>query len=77
MLHFHFYLRILTILNTSMLNTSDAFGKLDFFTSLSNKHITTDTMHCIQVTNSGASNLTESPLRSALFTNTVTIETTL
>lgn len=68
---------ILTILKTSRLNTSDGLGKLVFRTSLSSKHITTDTMHWIHVTNSGASNLTVSLLKRALFTNTVTIETIL
>jgi hypothetical protein len=41
------------------------------------KHIAVDTMHWYQVTNRGASRSTSFPLSSALFTKTVTIETTL
>lgn len=54
--------------------TPDGLGKFDRFIKPNAKHITTETMHCTQVTKSGASNLTVSPLKSALFTNTVTIE---
>lgn len=53
------------------------FGRYECFTRPKSKHITTDTIHCIHVTNNGASSFTVSPLRSALFTNTVTIDTIL
>lgn len=53
------------------------FGRYERFTRPKSKHITTDIIHCIHVTNKGASNFTVSPLKSALFTNTVTIETIL
>lgn len=53
------------------------FGRYERFTSPKSKHIITDIIHCIHVTNNGASNFTVSPLKSALFTNTVTIDTIL
>jgi len=41
---------------------------------LSEKHIVADTTHWYQVTNKGASRLTVWLLRSALFTNTVSMD---
>lgn len=66
-----------TVLKIFSVKTSDGFGKFDLFTNPNSKHITTETIHCTQVTKSGAFNCTVSLLKSALFTNTVTIEITL
>lgn len=71
------YLVCFTVFNVFLVITSYGFGKYDRFTKPNNKHITTDVMHCIHVTNSGASNSTVSLLKSALFTKTVTIEIVL
>lgn len=67
----------LTVRMMLVVKTCPGCGRYERFTSPKSKHIKTDIIHCIHVTNNGASNLTVSPLNSALFTNTVTIETIL
>lgn len=67
----------LTVRMVLAVKTFFGFGRYERFTNPKSKHITTDTIHCIHVTNNGASNLTVSPLKSALFTKTVTIDTIL